>query len=269
MRFISSEMLGLFRKMIQERTGIYIAPIKDIQLQIKLEKVADQRQVKSWMELYQWFKSGEEDALHHLINAVTVNYSYFFRDRDHLDFLAEEIKELSDRPRIWCSACSTGEEVYSIVITLLENQCDDFFLLASDIDRQVLAHSNRGIYHESRLEHVTPLQRQQFFLRGIGSKEGYYRIRRELRRHFILKRLNLVHSMRFEAQFDVIFCRNVLIYFDSETQEIVLQNLLKSLVPGGILFLGQAESIRHLHLPVKNVGPSVYRKKAGKKRRRK
>lgn len=196
----------------------------------------------SWLE-----KQGDAHEWQEFVNALTTNLTAFFREQHHFDILAQHLKSkpASTAWRVWCNAASTGEEPYSIVLTALETlgANANFKLTASDIDSKVLASASNGVY---RMEHVKNLSQerlQRFFMRGKATNAGMARVRPELRRMVDFMQVNLIRDdWPFKEPFDMVFCRNVMIYFDAPTQRKVLERIHRVLKPGGLLFVGHAEN---------------------------
>ena len=197
-------------------------------------------------------------------NALTTNLTAFFREPHHFDLLREHLsRHRSRRWRIWCAAASTGEEPYSIAMTVAEHfetLQPPVEILASDIDTQVLATAQRGVYPMERVEKLASGRLRQFFQKGSGAQEGYCRVRSELRERVQFLQLNLLDNRwPLDGLFDVIFCRNVMIYFDKPTQYRILQKLSALLQPDGLLMAGHSESFFHAADLVKPCGRTVYK----------
>jgi chemotaxis protein methyltransferase CheR len=169
-----------------------------------------------------------------------------------------------DRISIWCAASSTGEEPYSIAFSILEElgpaALPKLNILATDISTRVLAVAQKGIYPVERFRDFDPLQLRQYLLRGEGKWKNWYQVRKEVRSAIHFERLNLMDPFSHAASFPVIFCRNVMIYFDRQTQENVVQRLSEFLEPGGYLLIGHAESLNGTKHPLQYVRPATYRK---------
>ena len=229
-------------------------------LKSKLEKIMRAGEYKSYAHLYQAIKKNDAECVELLSKHITTNHTFFFRERTHLKILTNDILiRKKDHVLIWCAACATGEEVYSMIIALLEAGIYNFSILASDINRESLIHLKRGIYQGNRLKFVEKDILKKYFLKRQGA--DYYRVKKGLKQYFIIKRLNLIDNLMFEQQFDYIFCRNVLMYFNRETQTAVVLQLLRNLEDYGYLFIGQSESLLHMSEEVESVFSSVYNKK--------
>jgi chemotaxis protein methyltransferase CheR len=208
-----------------------------------------------------------EDEIGAVIDLISTNHTQFFREADHFDVLAREVlPRVSGRPvRLWCAASASGEEAYSLAIVLAEQFRDAggeaWTLVASDISRRMLDRCRRGIYETAAVKLPDPSLLSRYFRRGFGEWEGYYRVKPALRRRVKVEHVNL-----FQATFpwapglDVIFCRNVMIYFDSESRQTLVERLFEQLAPGGHLFVGHAEGLLGLRHRFRSVAPGVYQR---------
>lgn len=207
-------------------------------------------------------------ALLELIDALTTNHTSFFREEQHFKFLtgpALEVLKTAPAPMVWSAACSSGEEPYSILMWLNEYAGPTggrARVLASDISTRMLATAQKGEYPSERVETIPkPFQAKYF-----SATPGGFTVRPEVRSRVEFRRLNLVEPMTAMTQkFPVIFCRNVMIYFDAKTQERLIGQLAERLIPGGYLFVGHSESLSSLNQPLKYIQPAVYRQMAGYK----
>jgi chemotaxis protein methyltransferase CheR len=215
---------------------------------------------------------GEEERVH-FINAITTNKTDFFREPQHFDYLVQTALPNLDPTdgkcpwqfKLWCAGCSSGEEPYTLAMVLSEfgarRSGFNFSILATDISTRVLEHAQAGIYEEDRIEPVAAALRAKYLLRSKDPTRTQVRIVPELRRKLTFHRLNFMDAQYgVKDMFDVIFFRNVMIYFDKPTQETVINKLCRNLVPGGYLFVGHSESLAGLNLPVTAVGSAIYRK---------
>ncbi|HXJ42967.1 MAG TPA: protein-glutamate O-methyltransferase CheR [Bryobacteraceae bacterium] len=208
-------------------------------------------------------RSGE--AMIEMADALTTNFTSFLREQAHFQFLRNQL--LPQLPKtgpveIWSAASSTGEEVYSILFTVLETlgPSADVRLLGTDISTRALRAANDAVYHGSRLEGLPPGWLQRYFLKGNGSRDGSFRVRPEYRAMVTFRRFNLVVDEPGSARFPAIFCRNVAIYFDKPTQAAVARKLANVLAPGGHLFIGHSESLSGMDHGLAYVQPALYRK---------
>jgi chemotaxis protein methyltransferase CheR len=226
------------------------------------------------------------EALIELIDALTTNHTSFLRERAHFEFLAravnEELREVS-KLRIWSAACSSGEEPYSIAMCLTaalarppgakpaQNAAREFRILATDISTRVLALARRAVYPAARFDDIAEAWRRAYLLRGRGESQGFYKIKPELAQTVEFARLNLIEPFPAREPFQVIFCRNVMMYFDKATQQSIVQRLAQCLVRGGYLFVGHSESLTGVEHGLEYVRPAVYRQQrpesAGRLRR--
>ena len=205
-----------------------------------------------------------------MLDLISTNKTDFFREPKHFEFLREEIlpeRTREKQVRIWSSACSTGEEPYTIAMTLYDGVSDpgqwDFKILATDLSTRVLAKAASGTYDEERVQDVPPEVVRRHFLRGRGEKEGQLKVKPHLAEIIQFRHLNLMDE-RFpiKSPLDVIFCRNVMIYFDRPTQERLVNKFYRYLKPGGHLFIGHSESLQWVTHSFKSVAPTIYQKEA-------
>ncbi|MBV8029919.1 MAG: methyltransferase domain-containing protein [Betaproteobacteria bacterium] len=255
------------RSLIHARVGIALNDSKHNMVYNRLVKRLRALRYGSFAEYLALLDDPAQEEWQHFVNALTTNLSYFFRESYHFPILAEHAKSIARRPvRVWSAAASTGEEPYSIAITL----CDVFSSLqppaqvvATDIDTTVLQEAARGIYAMERVEPVGPQRLKRYFLRGTGSKEGFARVRPEVAALVDYRTLNLTDDVwKLEGPFDAVFCRNVMIYFDKPTQYRVLERIARVLAPDGLLFAGHSESFLHAGSLFRPAGKTVYRRAA-------
>jgi len=195
------------------------------------------------------------------INALTTNLTAFFREQHHFEILRDLLAAKRGQPwRIWCSAASTGEEPYSIAMTATEalGNGGNFSLVNSDIDTKVLATAARGVYKSDGVKGLSPERLQRYFMRGKGSNAGLMRVKPELQKHMEFMSVNLIQDLPFREPFDVVFCRNVMIYFDAATQRQVLERIHRVMKPGGMLFVGHAENFSDARSLFTLHGKTVY-----------
>lgn len=214
-----------------------------------------------------------EGELSHLIDAISTNHTFFFRENSHFEFLSDvaipEMLERRDRERwlqfnVWSAACSSGEEPYSIAITLAEILGETgwpWHIEATDISHRILDRAKAGIYREEVVKKMPASQVRKYFQRGFGPQEGNYRVKPHLRDGVSYRQLNLLGGRPpFDQLFHVIFCRNVMIYFDRPTQEELVNTLTRQLVPGGYLCVGHSESLTGINHGLETVRPATYRR---------
>ena len=221
--------------------------------------------LRSFADYFSYLEQHEEEW-QQFINALTTNLTAFFRENHHFEMLAAHVRKHAHerRPlRIWCSASSTGEEPYSLAMTMIEalgSFAPAVEIIASDIDTGVLTIARTGIYPEDRIEQLEPARKKSFFLRGKGAQRGKVRVRPELQALVEFRQINLLDgNWGIEPGLDVIFCRNVMIYFDKATQNKILERMVHLLRPDGLFFAGHSESfVQATHL-VKLIERTVYR----------
>ncbi len=196
------------------------------------------------------------------INSLTTNLTAFFREAHHFPVLAEHARKRSGEYRVWSAAASTGEEPYSIAITLadtLGTAPGRWKVYGTDIDTEVLQKAQSGIYRQEELKTLSPQQMQRYFMRGTGPHQGLVRVRNELANQIEFASLNLLDKQyNVPGPFDAIFCRNVMIYFDKETQQEILKRFVPLLKPGGLLFAGHSENFSNLSREFSLRGQTVY-----------
>lgn len=257
---------------IQSRLGIRMPRNKKGMLESRLVKRLRSLGLTSFKKYrdYLFSTQGMEAELPRLIDAVTTNKTEFFREGDHFEVLAEEIlpgwmqASPSGWINLWSAGCSTGEEPYTAAMVLadcLEGHEDwDFQVLGTDVSPEVLQVAARAIYSEESVERVPPRMRSKYLMRSRDRKRRQVRIVPEMRAKMAFKQLNLMEPFSLAQKMDIIFCRNVLIYFDKEVQERILRKLIQCLRPGGYLFIGHSESLAGTYLPLQQDTPAVYKK---------
>jgi len=217
---------------------------------------------------------GKEEEMVHLINAVTTNKTDFFREPSHFEYLTEtalpvlqKLRRFEPRRKvkIWSAGCSTGEEPYTLAMVLAEVQAAQqgfsYDILATDISTRVLDVARRAVYPLERIEPVTNIYRKKYLLRGRDKNNPQIRIAPELRKQIRFGRLNfMADDFGLPEMVDIIFCRNVIIYFDKQTQEKLMNKFSQYLNQGGYLFLGHSESLHGYNTPLTQVAPTIYRK---------
>jgi len=255
------------RQMLYQRVGISLNDSKSHMAYSRLAKRVRQLGMNQFSQYLDLLDGGADHAeWEHFVNALTTNLTSFFREPHHFDLLRLHALERAGQDRhyrVWSSAVSTGEEAYSIAMTLLslpQLNRQRLEIVASDIDTRVLSQAADGIYDLERTKNLDSNQLKRFFLRGIGRNAGKVRIRKEIREQLSFYQFNLVAGQWPEmGRFDVIFCRNVLIYFDKATQAAILQHFAQCLRPDGLLFLGHSENLQHLSDAFQACGRTAYR----------
>lgn len=254
-----AEFLRL-RDWLEAATGIHLSPAKRTLVTSRLAKRLRERGCAGYGP---YLRLVQEDATERqvAIDLLTTNETYFFREPSHFDFLQRLLPELGSPVRVWSAACSTGEEPYSIAM-LLDAQLRGrpWELLATDISSRVLEQARRGHYRMQRTHGIPPELLARYCLRGTGRQEGTLLVARSLRERVRFEQANLNERLPDFGEFDVIFLRNVMIYFDVDTKRAVVARLLKHLCPGGHLLIGHSESLNDVSRDLRMLRPSVYRK---------
>jgi chemotaxis protein methyltransferase CheR len=256
------------RQLIYQRAGISLHDGKRAMVYSRLSRRLRDTGHRSFKDYLQWLEqhvgpSGEQEW-QEFINCLTTNLTSFFREEHHFHALAEALKPFKGgkAPRIWCNAVSTGEEPYSIAMVLAEElgAHGGAKLVASDIDTKVLASAQRGVY-SAEARGLSPERLRRHFQRGTGPNAGSIRIKPELARMVEFKVFNLMSPQwQLGEPFDMVFCRNVMIYFDHPTQRKVLEGIHKTMKPGGLLFVGHSENFTDARDLFQLRGKTVYQK---------
>ena len=255
------------RKLIHGRAGIALADSKEEMVYSRVARRLRSLGLDSFRGYLDQLERGNDDEeWQAFTNALTTNLTSFFREAHHFTALQRllESRPRGHKARIWCAAASTGEEPYSLAITACEahgSLTPPVAILATDIDTQVLATAERGVYPIERIEKLSSDQRKRFFLKGAGSAEGQCRVVDPLRQLLTFRPLNLLDARYpMRGPFDAIFCRNVMIYFDKPTQLTVLQRMMPLLADDGLFFAGHSESFFHAGDLIQSVGRTIYKK---------
>ncbi len=252
------------RKLIYQHAGISLSPVKQDMVYSRLARRLRATNTNSFGEYLDKLEKGGEGEWERFVNSLTTNLTSFFREPHHFPIFADHLLKLgTKRPiRVWCSAASTGEEPYSIAITVLEtfgNNASHVSIFASDLDTNVLATAQKGVYPIERVEKVSPERLKRFFLKGSGSQEGFVAVRPELKRLIAFQRVNLLEpNWPVRGPLDIIFCRNVMIYFDKPTQYKILSRFAPLMQPDGLMLAGHSESFLHAADLFKSQGKTVY-----------
>jgi chemotaxis protein methyltransferase CheR len=267
-------------KFIYNECGINLPEYKKILLESRLHKRIRQLKISSLEEYCNYLFSplGMKTELSNMIDAITTNKTDFFRGHEHFDYLAQQIlPELISENRagfsytlsVWSAGCSSGEEPYSLAMVLQdysERQHSnrlDYHVLATDISIAILKKAQRAIYDHDQIKPVPYSFRKKYLLKGRKNIRDLIRIVPELRRIVQFKRLNFLdNDFDIPDPVDIIFCRNVIIYFDKATQEQVLRKMCHYLRPGGYLFMGHSETLNQITVPLVQVEPTIYKKPA-------
>lgn len=256
------------RTLIHQRAGIALASSKQEMVYSRLARRLRATGIQSFSIYLDSLERGTNaEEWEAFTNALTTNLTSFFREAHHFPLLAEHLKKTAGPVEIWCSASSTGEEPYSIAMTACEafnTLTPPVRIIATDIDTNVLNTAANGVYPIDRLNKMDPGRARKFFLRGKGAQTGLVRVRPELRQMITFKQVNLLgESWGLSGPFDVIFCRNVMIYFDKPTQGKILDRFAPLMKPDALLFAGHSENFLYVCDAFKLRGKTVYELKQG------
>jgi len=252
------------RKLIYQYAGISLNPSKQDMVYSRLARRLRALELPSFAAYLSLLEEGGADEKEYFVNALTTNLTSFFREPHHFPLLAEYLKSKkgSSPLQIWCCAASTGEEPYSIAMTVVEafgSFTPPVKILSTDLDTNVLEHARQGIYKAERIEKLPRDKVKNYFMQGKGKNEGSVRVRKELRDMITFKQLNLLdNAWPMKNKFDVIFCRNVMIYFDKKTQYKILEKFAPLMPADGLLFAGHSESFHHAADLFRACGKTVY-----------
>ena len=260
----------MLRRLVSEHTGISLSDQKRDLLYGRLTRRLRVLGIEGFDQYCQLLESNPGDELQEFINAVTTNLTSFFRENHHFEYLADEVIPQLRKSnqlrglRIWSAGCSTGEEPYSIAITLREKITDidsqDVRVVATDLDTAVVRTAANGVYDYSRIEGLPESIRRRWFLRGTGSNSGKVRVKQEVRDMIDFSQLNLMRPWPMESAYSIVFCRNVVIYFDKDTQKVLFDRFADTIKPDGHLFIGHSETLHKLTDRFELIGKTIYRK---------
>lgn len=258
---------------IERNVGIKMPEQKILMMQARLSSRLNALNMTSFADYVDYVLSGEnnEEVLH-MIDVMTTNLTHFFREPTHFEFLSNRVltEYIADKKtsiKLWSAGCSTGQEPYTLAIVIKEflrkNKIShfDFSILATDISTRVLDKAEKAVYPAESVAKVPLTVKKSYFLKSKNSEKPLVRIKPEIRNKINFKRVNFIDSdYGFKETFQIIFCRNVLIYFDKDIQKKVLEKFMTYLEPGGYLFLGHSETVMNMDLPLKTVSPTVFQK---------
>lgn len=271
---LSQDDFNKLSNFIYHESGIKMPPVKRIMLQSRLQKRLKELKMTSFKEYckYVFSKEGLDNEIIHMLDVVSTNKTDFFREPVHFDFVSSYILPefvKSSKPvknlKIWSAGCSSGEEPYTIAIVLfefLENHPGfDFSILGTDISTNILQKAIDAVYKEDRIVGIPYELKRKYFLKSKDRENPTVKMNSMLRSKVRFERLNFMDSSySIYDSFDIVFCRNVLIYFDRETQEQVINKICTKINTGGYFFLGHSESIMNMDLPLKQIKPTIYQK---------
>lgn len=262
---LTDQDFAKFQRFIYEAAGITLSSSKKALVSGRLAKRLQPCHVSSYAQYFELLASGAAAAeVQTAVDLLTTNETYFFREPKHFDLLREQALAARKRPqtfRVWSAASSTGEEAYSIAMVLAD--CLDgmpWEIIGSDISTRVLQKAGTGHYPEERTRHIPAAYLKRFCLKGIDDQQGTLLVERGLRRRVQFMQVNLNAPLPQLGLFDVIFLRNVMIYFNGDTKREVVGRVLSLLKPGGYFCIGHSESLNDISDAVRAVAPSIYRK---------
>ena len=257
------------RTLIHQRAGIALSTQKRQMVYSRLARRLRELRLTEFASYLRFLEADPHgDEWQQFTNALTTNLTAFFREAHHFPLLAEHAKKCAQPVSVWCSAASTGEEPYSIAMTLIEALGERAgaaaSVMATDIDTQVLAKAQAGIFTMEQVSKLSPARLKRFFLKGAGAQAGKVRIRPEVAAMVKFEQLNLLDAKwALREPFDAIFCRNVMIYFDKPTQGRILQRFAPLMKPHGLLFAGHSENFSFASDTFRLKGQTVYELVAG------
>jgi chemotaxis protein methyltransferase CheR len=262
-----------FSRLVYEQSGISLHDGKKELIKARLIKRVRQGRFKSFRDYYQYVVQDDSGGeLVFLLDSISTNLTSFFREQSHFDYLQKELlprwkmarNGQDQKIHLWSAGCSSGEEVYSIAITLLEGleypEKWKIKILATDLSTKMLKKAMAGIYEQDRIRNIPTPVVKKYFLKGDRQWREYVKVKNRLKDPVEFKRFNLMEPFPSQELFDCIFCRNVMIYFDKKTQETLVNRFYQSLGPEGVLFIGHSESLTGIPHPFKYVKPAIYKK---------
>lgn len=264
MHVITDTEFGHFQRFIYDAAGISLSAGKKALVCGRLAKRLQARQLQSFSEYFKLLKSGDAGEVQTAVDLLTTNETYFFREPKHFELLrdlAQHHRSRGTPMRVWSAACSSGEEPYSIAMVLADVIGDSGWeLVGSDISTRVLERSRLGHYPLERTRHIPLAYLKRFCLRGMGEQAGTLLVERSLRQKVQFRQINLNEPLPATPPFDVVFLRNVMIYFNVETKRQVVARIVSQIKPGGYFVIGHSESLNDISNAVVPVAPSIYRK---------
>ncbi|MDO8941275.1 MAG: protein-glutamate O-methyltransferase CheR [Methylicorpusculum sp.] len=262
---ITPEEFDRFRRLIYDHAGISLIPEKKVMVASRLAKRLDYYGVSTYGEYFQL--ATQRDHPHEfqtMVNILTTNETYFFREPKHFDFFREEIMKnwRGEQFRLWSAASSSGEEAYSLAMVMAQELgMRRWEILGSDLSTRVLDIAKQGVYTMDRLEQMDMSLMAKYCLKGVRSQAGLFKVDQKLRARVNFQQVNLMQPLPTGiGKFDVIFLRNVLIYFDQDTKKQVVERLATALKPGGYFFVSHSESLHRITDQLQSIKPSIYRK---------
>lgn len=268
---LEDEEFNKFSRFVFDNFGINLTEAKRGLVSGRLHSVLKKHGFSSFTQYYEQMRSDKNGLLlSELINRISTNFTYFYRESDHFELLKKKIfpafeKEITQKDlRIWCAGCSSGEEPYTLVMLMLEFFKQNYpkwkaGILATDISQDALNFAKKAVYPSDRVKMLPKEWLKRYFKELPGNQ---FHVKEQVQKEVHLRRLNLMNkTYPFKSKFHIIFCRNVMIYFDQETKNALIDRFVESLLPGGYLFIGHSETISRTHPKLDYIGPSVYRRK--------
>ena len=261
---ITDQEFALFQKLIYKIAGISLSDAKKVLLVGRLGKRLKHHEFNTFTQYYRHLGTGEHpDELQVMVDLLTTNETYFFREPQHFDFLRDVVTKESRLGtfRIWSGASSSGEEAYSMAMTLAEClKGAPWEVFGTDISTRVLAKAQAALYSLERTDGIPPAYMKKYCLKGVRSQEGKFLITPDLQERVTFTQINLTQPISGVGEFDVIFLRNVMIYFDQDTKRKVVENMLPALKPNGYFVVGHSESLNGITSQVKAIRPTIYQR---------
>ncbi|WP_408627095.1 CheR family methyltransferase [Azospira inquinata] len=262
---ITDQEFALFQRLIYKLAGIHLSDAKKVLLVGRLSRRLKALDLSTFSEYYRLLTGDEQpEEMQRMVDLLTTNETYFFREPKHFEYLRDKIlpgTPLQPPFRVWSAACSSGEEPYTLSMVLAEYRQGPWEVFASDISTVVLEKARNGHYPLERHEGIPATFLNKYCLKGVRSQAGTFLVAKELRDRVHFRQINLTHPIPAEiGEFQVIFLRNVMIYFDTETKQKVIDNLLPRLKSGGYFIIGHSESLNGVTDKLRPVQPTIYRK---------
>lgn len=272
---LSDKQFDYVLELIYRLTGIAMTASKRLLVERRIMSRMEALSLPTFEDYADLLKRRDPTEVELFTNAVTTNLTSFFRENHHFEFLQQtflpdqvKLKKNGDRKiRLWSAGCSTGEEPYSIAMSLRENVPDidswDVKVLCTDIDSEVLAKCEAGVYASDRVEGMSEQRVKKWFQHGTGAQGRFVKVKPKLQELLVFRRLNLMDQWPFSGKLDLIFCRNVMIYFDKPTQQMLVDKFAKYLAPNGYLIVGHSESLVRNTTDFELLGRTIYKKVGG------
>ncbi|VAX11662.1 Chemotaxis protein methyltransferase CheR [hydrothermal vent metagenome] len=265
---LSKKDFNKIREIVKKRSGIVLSESKQNMVYSRLTKRLRALDLNSFNEYCSIIDDDSSDEMVDFTNAITTNLTAFFRENHHFEFLADKLiphllkHKMERKIRIWSAGCSSGEEPYSIAMVMMENIPADYDIkiLATDLDTNMVNTAKQGIYTQERVEGLGRSRLRNWVKKGRGEHQGMIRISQTIRDVITFKQLNLMLGWPMKGEFDFIFCRNVVIYFDKPTQRILFDRYANLLAPNAHLFIGHSESLNNVSDRFKLLGQTIYKK---------